>query len=54
MNRCEKTCDADEWCICEAVQLIETNIEDDIKDLSEKEKEEYLLYLHERIYGEKI
>ena len=40
--KCKKTCDIDTWCICEAVETIETNIENDIDDLSKKEKRKYL------------
>ena len=34
--KCKKTCDIDTWCICEAVDTIETNIENDIDDLSKE------------------
>ena len=40
--KCKKTCDIDTWCICEAVETIETNIENDIDDLSKKEVNDIL------------
>jgi|TARA_E500000318_G_scaffold96654_1_gene97124 hypothetical protein len=46
---CKKNCDADIWCVCEAVETIETKIENDIDDLSKKEKKEYLDKLYEKL-----
>ena len=45
----KKTCDIDTWCICEAVETIETKIEYDINDLSKKEKRKYIDKLYEKL-----
>tara|TARA_R110001583_G_scaffold112446_1_gene261837 strand:+ start:592 stop:783 length:192 start_codon:yes stop_codon:yes gene_type:complete len=47
--KCKKTCDIDTWCICEAVETIETKIEYDINDLSKKEKRKYIDKLYEKL-----
>ena len=47
--KCKKTCDVDIWCICEAVETIETKIEYDINDLSKKEKRKYIDKLYEKL-----
>ena len=47
--KCKKTCDVDIWCICEAVETIETKIENDIVDLSKKQKKKYIDKLYEKI-----
>jgi hypothetical protein len=47
--KCKKTCDVDIWCICEAVETIETRIENDIVDLSKKQKKKYIDKLYEKI-----
>ena len=46
--KCKKTCGIDTWCICEAVETIETKIEYDINDLSKKEKRKYIDKLYEK------
>ena len=46
---CKKNCDVDIWCICEAVETIETQIENDIDDLSKKEKREYIDKVYEKL-----
>ena len=47
--KCKKTCDVDIWCICEAVETIETKIENDIVDLSKKQKKKYIDKLYEKL-----
>ena len=47
--KCKKTCDVDIWCICEAVETIETRIENDIVDLSKKQKKKYIDKLYEKL-----
>ena len=42
-------CDAMEWCICEAVETIQTHIEVDIVDLSEDDKKKYFDKLQQKI-----
>ena len=49
MKKCQSICDIVNWCICEAVQSLETQIEKDMKDLSVKEKKYYFLCLNEVI-----
>ena len=47
---CKVTCGIwDGWCMCEAVQLIQTYIEDDLKGLSSEEKGTYYQMLQKRI-----
>jgi len=47
--KCKKTCDVDIWCICEAVETIETKIENDIDNLSIKQKRKYIDKLYEKL-----
>ena len=47
MKKCQSICDIDDWCMCEAVQSLETKIEEDIKDLSLKDKKNYFSFLNE-------
>jgi len=42
-------CDVMEWCICEAVETIQTHIEVDIVDLSEEDKKKYFEKLQQKI-----
>jgi len=49
MKYCDDKCHIDDWCICEAVQLIEKHIEDDLIDLSEENKNKYFKMLNDRI-----
>lgn len=49
MKKCQSICDIDDWCMCEAVQSLETKIEEDIKDLSLKDKKNYFSFLNEII-----
>ena len=42
-------CDDLKWCICEAVETIQTHIEVDIVDLSEEDKKKYFDRLQQKI-----
>ena len=42
-------CDDLNWCICEAVETIQTHIEVDIVDLSEEDKKKYFDRLQQKI-----
>ena len=42
-------CDGMEWCICEAVETIQTHIEVDIVDLSDEDKKKYFDKLQKKI-----
>ena len=49
MKKCQSICDIDDWCMCEAVQSLETKIEEDIKDRALKDKKNYFSFLNEII-----
>ena len=42
-------CNVDSWCICEAVEMIQANIEEDLEGLSKEWKKKYFDKLDEKI-----
>ena len=48
-TECEDQCYEYEWCMCEAVETIQSHIEIDIVDLSETDKKKYFKQLNKKI-----